>query len=58
MKKFEILASYISYVTYTVEAENKDDAVEKFLEGDDPNWGNECENDGFEIEEVTEITWE
>lgn len=56
MKKFEIIERYVSYARYTVEAENEDEALEKFHMGEakhDPYW---YEADGVaDIEEINEI---
>lgn len=56
MKKFEIIESYVAYARYTVEAEDEEEAREKFHNGEaehDPHWYGA---DGMEdIEEINEI---
>lgn len=60
MKKFEIIESYITYVRYTVEAEDREDARKKFHNGKAiyDTYGSESEKSGEEIEEINEIEGE
>ena len=56
MKKFKVLASYITYCTTEIEADSLEQAVELARDLDGGCFESETDGDDWNIEDVVEIT--